>query len=42
MRNQTDARSRTALLFMVFAHAENYPKSKAGTVDPSSRLEQSD
>ncbi|WAO96727.1 Fungal-trans domain-containing protein [Fusarium falciforme] len=36
MRNQTDARSRTALLFMVFAHAENYPKSKAGTVDPSS------
>ncbi|KAJ3526857.1 hypothetical protein NM208_g10982 [Fusarium decemcellulare] len=34
MRDQTDARSRTALLFMVFAHAENFPKSKAGTVDP--------
>lgn len=37
MRDQTDARSRTALLFMVFAHAENFPKSKAGTVDPTSR-----
>lgn len=40
MREQTSARSRTALLFMVFAHAENYPKSKAGTIDaaPSARF----
>lgn len=37
MRDQADARSRTALLFMVFAHAENYPKSGAGRVDPTSR-----
>ncbi|PNH39894.1 hypothetical protein VD0004_g7020 [Verticillium dahliae] len=36
MREQTAARSRTALLFMVFACAENYPKSKAGKVDPTS------
>lgn len=33
MREQTAARSRTALLFMVFAHAANYPKNKAGTID---------
>jgi hypothetical protein len=37
MRGHADARSRTALLFMVFAHAENFPKSKVGTVDPTSR-----
>lgn len=37
MRDQSDARSRTALLFMVFAHAENYPKDKAGTVDSTLR-----
>lgn len=37
MRDHPDARSKTALLFMVFAHAENFPKSKAGTVDPTSR-----
>ncbi|KAI5456689.1 finger protein [Mariannaea sp. PMI_226] len=36
MRDQADARSRTAVLFMVFAHAENFPKSQAGTVDPIS------
>lgn len=37
MRDQSDARSRTAVLLMVFAHAENFPKSRAGTVDPTSR-----
>ncbi|KAI6778152.1 uncharacterized protein J7T54_007198 [Emericellopsis cladophorae] len=36
MRDQAVARSKTALLFMVLACAENYPKSKAGTVDPTS------
>ncbi|KAH7139790.1 finger protein [Dactylonectria estremocensis] len=35
MQEQTAARSRTALLFMVFAHAENFPKSKAGMVEPT-------
>lgn len=37
MREQAFARSKTALLFMVFASAENFPKSKAGKVDPTSR-----
>ncbi|KAH6962669.1 fungal-specific transcription factor domain-containing protein [Ilyonectria sp. MPI-CAGE-AT-0026] len=35
MQEQSAARSRTAVLFMVFAHAENFPKSKAGTVLPT-------
>lgn len=37
MREQAAARSKTALLFMVFASAENFPKAKAGRVDPTSR-----
>jgi hypothetical protein len=37
MRGHTDARSKTAVLLMVFAHAENFPKSRAGTVDPAAR-----
>lgn len=39
MQEQSAARSRTAVLFMVFAHAENFPKSKAGTVLPTTRSE---
>ena len=38
MREQAAATSKTALLFMVFASAENFPKSRAGKVDPTSRL----
>lgn len=37
MREQPAARSKTALLFMVFASAENFPKSRAGKVDPTTR-----
>lgn len=37
MREQAAARSKTALLFMVFASAANFPKSKAGKVDPTLR-----
>lgn len=37
MREQAAARSKTALLFMVFASAENYPKSNAGQIDPTAR-----
>jgi hypothetical protein len=33
------ARSQTALILMVFAHAETFPNSKTGVADPSSRHE---
>jgi hypothetical protein len=34
LREELCGRSKTALLFMVFACAENYPKSRVGIVDP--------
>lgn len=37
VNGQAGARSRIAVLFMVFAHAENFPKSKVGVVNPTSR-----
>lgn len=39
MTNQSSARSQTALLLMVFAHAETFPNTKTGIADPSSRHE---
>ena len=37
MRGKAAATSRIALLFMIFAVAENYPKSAAGKIDPEPR-----
>jgi hypothetical protein len=33
MKEQAGARSKTAVLLMVFAMAENFPEAKAGKVD---------
>lgn len=37
MSQQSTARSKIALLFMVFASAENFPQATTGKVDPTSR-----
>lgn len=37
MGDERSGRSKTALLFMVFAMAQNFPQSQTGMVDPSSR-----
>lgn len=37
MGEEVSGRSKTALLFMVFASASNFPKSSAGKVDPAIR-----
>lgn len=37
MGDELSGRSKTALLFMVFAMAQNFPKTQSGMVDPTSR-----